>query len=85
AYSATLGQPAEAGWAGRSGGPDGADSRFTVLAAELPIPDLDAPDPFRPGVGASDGLSWSAQDEMGDSDTTDGTWPSAAPPSVSIG
>ncbi|WP_052512989.1 FliM/FliN family flagellar motor switch protein [Paracoccus sanguinis] len=84
-YSATLGQPAEAGWAGQGGVPDGADGVLRVLAAELPIPDLDAPDPFRPGVGASDGLSWSVQDETGDTDATDTTWPSAAPPSVSIG
>lgn len=80
-----LGQSAEAGWAGQGGVPDGADGVLPVLAAELPIPDLDAPDPFRPVVGASDGLSWSAQDKTRDRDTTDGTWPSAAPPSVSTG
>ncbi|WP_052172083.1 FliM/FliN family flagellar motor switch protein [Paracoccus sanguinis] len=84
-FSATLGPRAAAGWDGRGGGPDRADGGLPVLGAELPIPDLDAPDPFRPGVGASDALSWSVQDETGDSDTTDGTWPSAAPPSVSIG
>lgn len=84
-FSATLGLPAEAGWAGRGGGPDGADGGLPVLAAELPIPDLDAPDPFRPGAGASDGLRWSVQGETGDTDATDTTWPSTAPPSVSIG
>lgn len=84
-FSVMLGQSAEAGWAGQGGVPDGADGVLPVLAAELPIPDLDAPDPFRPVVGASDGLSWSAQDKTRDRDTTDGTWPSAAPPSVSIG
>ena len=84
-FSATLGQPAEPGWAGRGGGSEGAEGGLPVLTAELPIPDLDAPDPFRPGAGASDGLSWSVQGETGDTDATDTTWPSAAPPSVSIG
>lgn len=84
-FSATLGPPAEAGWAGRGGGPDGADSSLPVLAAELPIPNLDAPDPFRPVAGASDGLSWSVQEGTGDADAPDTTWPSAAPPSVLIG